>query len=310
MKIQFLVIKPFRLTRGWHLVSLLPLNCFTEKIFVSDFFLCPLLHTQIRGWGEEEMGGWGGRNRIPWTASVGGLVCGPPGLHERSAEDAGPSCFSLCFSAGRQGYTFHKAKPKVTGGKMARNFQGLLDFQKLTSTLCGSVHVPWQHLCQEDVSEEDVSSKTNHRKSHIPCSFFSFSQHIMYGCESWTTKNAESWRTDAFELWCWRRLLTIPWTARRSSQSILEEINPDYLLDRLITETPTLWPLDANSQLTGKDPDAGKDWRQKKGAREDEIVGWHYQLNGHELEETQGDSERQGSLVCCSPRGRKELDMT
>ena len=197
MKIQFLVIKPFRLTRGWHLVSLLPLNCFTETIFVSDFFLCPLLHTQIRGRGEEEMGGWGGRNRIPWTASVGGLVRGSPGLHERSAENTGPSCFSLCFSAGRQGYTFRKAKPKVTGGKMARNFQGLVDFQKLTSTLCGSVHVPWRHLCQEDVSEEDVSSKTNHRKSDIPCSFFSFSQHSHVWM--WELDYKECWE---LKNWC------------------------------------------------------------------------------------------------------------
>lgn len=100
----------------------------------------------------------------------------PPGLYERSAENAGPSCFSLCFSAGRQGYTFHKAKPKVTCGKMTRNFQGLVDFRKLTSTLCGSVRVPWGRLCQKDVSEEDVSSRTNHRKSDIPCSLFSFSQ--------------------------------------------------------------------------------------------------------------------------------------
>ena len=76
-------------------------------------------------------------------------------------------------------------------------------------------------------------------------------------------------------------------------------------------EAPILWPPDAKSQLTGKDPDAGKDWRQEeKGMTEDEMVGWHHRLNGHEFEQTLEDSEGQGSLVCCSPWGGKELDTT
>jgi len=84
---------------------------------------------------------------------------------------------------------------------------------------------------------------------------------VLYGCESWIIKKAECQRTDAFELWCWRRLLRVPWTARRSKQSILKEINPEYSLRGLMakTEAPILWPPEANSQLTGKDPDAGKD---------------------------------------------------
>ena len=57
---------------------------------------------------------------------------------------------------------------------------------------------------------------------------------VMYGCESWTVKKAERWRTDAFELWCWRRLLRVPWTARRSNKSILKEISPEYSLERLM----------------------------------------------------------------------------
>ena len=74
---------------------------------------------------------------------------------------------------------------------------------------------------------------------------------------------------------------------------------------------PILGPPDANSQLTGKDPDAGKDGGQgEKGARKDEMVGWHHLLNGHEFDQTQGDSEGQGSLTCCSPWGCKESDMT
>ena len=76
-------------------------------------------------------------------------------------------------------------------------------------------------------------------------------------------------------------------------------------------KAPILWPPDMKSQLTGKDPDAGKDWRQEeKGTTEDEMVGWHHQLNGHELEQIPGDGDGQGSLVCCSPWGRKESDMT
>ena len=80
---------------------------------------------------------------------------------------------------------------------------------------------------------------------------------VMYGCERWTVKKAERRRIDAFELSCWRRLLRVPWTARRSNQSILKQI----LIGRTdaTAEVPVLWPPDAKSQLIGKDPDAGKD---------------------------------------------------
>ena len=76
-------------------------------------------------------------------------------------------------------------------------------------------------------------------------------------------------------------------------------------------ETPILWPPDVKSQLSGKDPDAGKDGGQEeKGTTEDEMVGWHHQLNGHEFEQALGDGEGQGGLVCCGSWGRKELDIT
>ena len=72
-----------------------------------------------------------------------------------------------------------------------------------------------------------------------------------------------------------------------------------------------LWPTDAKSWLIGKDPDAGKDWGQEeKGMTEDEMVGWHHRLDGHEFKQTPVDIEGQGSLVCCNPWGRKELDVT
>ena len=72
---------------------------------------------------------------------------------------------------------------------------------------------------------------------------------VMYGCESWTVKKAECLRIDAFELWCWRRLLRVPWTARRSNQSILKEISPGCSLEGLMVEAETLilWPSDAKS---------------------------------------------------------------
>ena len=123
---------------------------------------------------------------------------------------------------------------------------------------------------------------------------------VMYGCESWTVKKAEHRRIDAFELWCWRRILSVHWTARRSNQSILKEISPDYSLEGLDAEveTPMLWPPDVKNWLIWKDPDAGQDWRcEEKGMTEDEVVGWHHQLHGHEFEQALGVSDREACLV-------------
>ena len=96
---------------------------------------------------------------------------------------------------------------------------------------------------------------------------------VMYGCESWTIKKAERWRIDAFELWYCRRLLRVPWTARRSNQSILKDQSLVFIgRTDVKAKTPILWPPDAKRGLIGKDPDAGKDWRQEeKGMTED---GW------------------------------------
>ena len=124
---------------------------------------------------------------------------------------------------------------------------------------------------------------------------------VMYGCESWTIKKAEDGRIDAFELWCWRRLLKVPWTARRSNQSILKEISPECSLERLMLKLKLqffgylMW-----RGLIWEDPDVGKDCGQEKGATVDEVVGWNHQLNGHEFEQTPGDSEGPESLAFCS----------
>ena len=112
---------------------------------------------------------------------------------------------------------------------------------------------------------------------------------VMYRCESWAIKKIAHRIIDAFKLWCWRRLLRGPWTARRSNKSILKEINPEIGRIDAETEAPILWPPDVKSQLIGKDPDAGEDCGQEeKGATEDEMVGWHHRLNGHKFEQAPG----------------------
>ena len=109
---------------------------------------------------------------------------------------------------------------------------------------------------------------------------------VMRGCEIWTIKKAELLKIYAFELWCWRRLLRVPWTARRSSQSILKEISPGCSLEGVMLKwTLHLWPPDLKMWLIWKAPEAGKDWRwEEKGTTEDEMVGWHHWLNGHKFE--------------------------
>ena len=131
---------------------------------------------------------------------------------------------------------------------------------------------------------------------------------VMYGCESWTIKKAECWRMDAFELWCWRRLLRVPWTAKRSNQSILKEISPGCSLEGLILKLKLQYfgHLMRSSWLIGKDSDAGRDWGQKeKGTTEDEMAGWHHWLDGHESEWTPGVGDGQGGLACCDSWGRR-----
>ena len=135
----------------------------------------------------------------------------------------------------------------------------------------------------------------------------------MYGCESWTVKKAGRRRIDAFELWCWRRLLRVPWTARRSNQSILK-VNQSWIFigrTDAEVETPVLWPPDGKNWLIWKDPDAGRDWGQEeKGTREDEMARWHHRLDGHEFGWTPGVGDGQGGLACCNSWSRKESDMT
>ena len=103
---------------------------------------------------------------------------------------------------------------------------------------------------------------------------------VMYGCESWTVKKAERQRIDAFELWCWRRLLRVPWTSRISNKSILKEINPGCSLEGLMLKLKLQYFGHLMRRVdSGKDPDAGRDWGQEeKGTTEEEMPGWHHHL--------------------------------
>ena len=136
---------------------------------------------------------------------------------------------------------------------------------------------------------------------------------VMYGCGSWTVKKAERRRIDVFELWCWRRLLRVPWIARRSNQSILKEISPGISLEGMMLKLKLQYfgHLHAKSWLTEKDSDAGRDWGQEeKGMTEDEMAGWHHWLDGCESRWTPGVGDGQGGLACCNSWGRKESDTT
>ena len=134
---------------------------------------------------------------------------------------------------------------------------------------------------------------------------------VMYGCESWTIKKAECWRIDAFELWCWRRLFRVPWTARRSNQSILQEMSPGYSLEGLILKLKLQYLGHLIQRADSLEKYAGKDWGQEeKGTTEDEMAGWHHRLKGHGFGWTLGVGDVQGGLACFGSWGHKELDMT
>ena len=135
---------------------------------------------------------------------------------------------------------------------------------------------------------------------------------VMYGCESWTIKKAECW-IDASELWCWR-LLRVPWTARRSNQSILKEISPEYSLEGLRLKLKLQYSahLMQRADSLEKTLMLGKiEGRRRRGWQtDDEMVGWHHQLDGYELEQAPGVGNGQGGLACCSLWGHKESDTT
>ena len=135
---------------------------------------------------------------------------------------------------------------------------------------------------------------------------------VMYRCESRTIKKTEHWRIDAFELQCWRRLEShsdckgIQPVSPKGNQSWIFIGRTDFE-----AEAPIFWPPDVKNWLIGEDSDAGEDWGwEETWMTEDEMVGWHHWLDGHEFEQAPGVGDGQGSLACCSPWGHKESDRT
>ena len=124
---------------------------------------------------------------------------------------------------------------------------------------------------------------------------------VMYGCESWTVKKAEHQRTDAFELWCWRRLLGVPWTARRFNQSILKEISPGCSLEGLMLKLKLQYfgHLMRRADSFEKTLILGKVEGRRRRGRQDKMVGWHHQLNRHGFGWTPAVGDGQGGLACC-----------
>ena len=137
---------------------------------------------------------------------------------------------------------------------------------------------------------------------------------VMYVCESWTIKKAERRRIDSFELWRWRRLLRVPWTARRSNQSFLKEISLGCSLKGLMLKLKLQYfghlmrRADSFEKILMLGKIEGR--QEEKETTEDEMVGWHHRLNGHGFRWTPGVGDGQGGLVGCGSWGRKESDTT
>ena len=136
---------------------------------------------------------------------------------------------------------------------------------------------PRQHI---EKQRHHFANKDSYSQSYVffICLFVCFPV-VIYGCKGWTIKKAEHQRTDTFKLWYWKRLSRVPWTSRRSNQSILKEMNSGYPIGRadVEAEVPVLWPPDMKSLLIGKDSDAGKDWSQKKkGAAKNKMFRQHH----------------------------------
>ena len=200
-------------------------------------------------------------------------------------------------------------------GKQWKEWQTLLSWapkslqmvtaaMKLRCLLLGrkSIYQPRQHIKKQRYyfAERGLSSQS-----------YDFPVAV-YRCESWTIKKTEHQRINVFVLWCWRRLLRVPWTARRSNQSILNKISPEYSLEGLMLKLKLQFfgHLMRRTDSLEKTLIVGKIEGRRRGVTENEVVGWHHRLDGHDFEHVPGGSDGQRSPVCCSSWGHKESDMT
>ena len=132
----------------------------------------------------------------------------------------------------------------------------------------------------------------------------------MYGCKCWAIRRLVP-KNGCFQTVVLEKTLDSPLDCKESKPVNPKESQPWIFFGKTDTEAPILWPPGVKNWLPGKGPDAGKDWGQEeKGVTEDDMVGWHHRLDGHDFKQTLGDSEGQGSRVCCSPWSRKQLDTT
>ena len=169
---------------------------------------------------------------------------------------------------------------------------------------------PWKK--SYDQSRQHIKKQIRYFVNKGPSSQgYGFSSHHVCMWE-WNIKKAEHGRTDAFELCCWRRLLRVPGTVRRSNQSILKEISPRITLEGMMLKLKLQYfgHLMGRADSLEKTLMLGKIESRRRRGQQHEMIRWHHWLNGHEFEQAPGDAEGQGSLACCSPWMRKELDMT
>ena len=135
---------------------------------------------------------------------------------------------------------------------------------------------------------------------------------VVYGCDSWTVKKAERRRIDAFELWCWRRLLRVPWTVRRSNQSILKEISPGISLEGKMLKLKLQYFGHLMRRVDSLEKTlmlGGIGGRRRRG-QQDEMSGWHHWLDGREFQWTLGFGDGQGGLACYDSWVSKESETT